>query len=64
MIFEPFFQGSQLRKGAVKGSGLGLSIAKDCIKRMEGELTLVDVDYADVCFRIALPPTPGKLSRV
>jgi two-component system sensor histidine kinase GlrK len=60
MIFEPFFQGSQLRKGAVKGSGLGLSIAKDCIKRMEGELTLVDVDYADVCFRIALPSNAGK----
>ena len=27
MIFEPFFQGSHQRKGAVKGSGLGLSIA-------------------------------------
>ncbi len=60
MIFEPFFQGSQLRKGAVKGSGLGLSIAKDCIKRMEGELTLVNVDYADVCFRIELPSSAGK----
>ncbi|EIC82472.1 integral membrane sensor signal transduction histidine kinase [Serratia sp. M24T3] len=60
MIFEPFFQGSQLRKGAVKGSGLGLSIAKDCIKRMEGELKLVDVDYADVCFRIELPSNAGK----
>ena len=60
MIFEPFFQGSQLRKGAVKGSGLGLSIANDCIKRMEGELKLVDVDYADVCFRIELPTRAGK----
>ncbi len=28
MIFEPFFQGSHQRKGAVKGSGLGLSIAR------------------------------------
>ena len=26
MIFEPFFQGSHQRKGAVKGSGLGLII--------------------------------------
>jgi two-component system sensor histidine kinase GlrK len=62
MIFEPFFQGSQLRKGAVKGSGLGLSIAKDCIRRMEGELKLVDVDYADVCFRIELPSVAEKNS--
>lgn len=62
MIFEPFFQGSQLRKGAVKGSGLGLSIAKDCIKRMEGELKLVEVDYADVCFRIELPSVGANLA--
>jgi two-component system sensor histidine kinase GlrK len=57
MIFEPFFQGSHQRKGAVKGSGLGLSIAQDCIRRMQGDLQLIAVDYADVCFRIELPLT-------
>ncbi|WP_226100470.1 sensor histidine kinase KdpD [Dickeya oryzae] len=55
MIFEPFYQGTHQRKGAVKGSGLGLSIAQDCIRRMQGELNLVAVEYADVCFRIELP---------
>ena len=60
MIFEPFYQGSQQRKGAVKGSGLGLSIAQDCIRRMHGELQLVAVDDADVCFRIELPLTAEK----
>jgi len=57
MIFEPFYQGSLQRKGAVKGSGLGLSIAQDCIRRMQGELLLVVVEDADVCFRIELPLT-------
>ncbi|WP_127960221.1 sensor histidine kinase [Serratia microhaemolytica] len=57
MIFEPFFQGSHQRKGAVKGSGLGLSIAQDCIRRMRGELKLVETPDADVCFRIELPLT-------
>ncbi len=57
MIFEPFFQGSQQRKGAVKGTGLGLSIARDCALRMQGNLQLVPVDYADTCFRIELPCT-------
>ncbi|OIV46050.1 two-component sensor histidine kinase [Sodalis sp. TME1] len=57
LIFEPFYQGSIQRKGAVKGSGLGLSIARDCIRRMRGELDLVSVDYAAVCFRITLPQT-------
>lgn len=60
MIFEPFYQGSQQRKGAVKGSGLGLSIAQDCIRRMRGELRLVRVEGADVCFRIELPLTAEK----
>jgi len=60
MIFEPFYQGSQQRKGAVKGSGLGLSIAQDCIRRMRGELRLVATEDADVCFRIELPLTAEK----
>ncbi|QOV67718.1 MULTISPECIES: two component system sensor histidine kinase QseE/GlrK [Enterobacteriaceae] len=62
MIFEPFFQGSHQRKGAVKGSGLGLSIARDCVRRMHGELHLVDVDHADVCFRIELPLNASEKS--
>lgn len=55
MIFEPFFQGTQQRKGAVKGSGLGLSIARDCIRRMKGDLKIVDNKNGNVCFRISLP---------
>lgn len=60
MIFEPFFQGSQQRKGAVKGSGLGLSIAKDCLHRLQGDLQLVTSKEADVCFRIELNAIAGK----
>lgn len=60
MIFEPFFQGSHQRKGAVKGSGLGLSIARDCIRRMRGKLYLVDEHAQNVCFRIELPLSAAK----
>ncbi|BDH44908.1 two-component sensor histidine kinase [Salmonella enterica subsp. enterica serovar Choleraesuis] len=55
MIFEPFYQGRLQRKGAVKGSGLGLSIAQDCVARMQGKLSLTERPDAAVCFRIALP---------
>ncbi len=59
MIFEPFYQGARQRRGPVKGSGLGLSIAKDCIHRMQGQLSLVSKGPAEVCFRIELPLTHG-----
>ncbi|MDQ8583650.1 ATP-binding protein, partial [Klebsiella aerogenes] len=59
--FGHFYQGSQLRKGAVKGSGLGLSIARDCVRQMQGELSLVDDNPGFICFRISLPAAePGK----
>ncbi|TCW18172.1 two-component system sensor histidine kinase GlrK [Raoultella sp. BIGb0138] len=61
MIFEPFYQGSHQRKGAVKGSGLGLSIARDCVRQMQGELSLEDDEPGFICFRITLPAAePGK----
>lgn len=55
MIFEPFYQGSHQRKGAVKGSGLGLSIARDCVRQMQGELNLEEDEPGYICFRITLP---------
>ena len=54
MIFEPF-SGESSAEGCGKGSGLGLSIARDCIRRMQGELNIATDERADVCFRIELP---------
>ena len=59
MIFEPFYQGSRQRKGAVKGSGLGLSIARDCVRRIRGSLELVEERPGTVCFRITLALNPA-----
>jgi two-component system sensor histidine kinase GlrK len=56
MIFA-FLPGSHQRKGAVKGSGLGLSIAR-LRPQMQGELSLVDAPAGQVCFRITLPSAP------
>ena len=53
-IFEPFEQGSTVRQGVLKGSGMGLSIARESASSLGGELVLVKDEQADVCFRLTL----------
>jgi len=54
-LFEAFYQGRARRKGALKGSGIGLSVAADCARLQHGRLDLVDNDRLAVCFRLTLP---------
>jgi len=54
-IFEPFKRGDFMRNDRVIGAGLGLSIVADCSRLLGGTVTIVDVNYAEVCFRIKLP---------
>ena len=54
-LFEPFKRGTDQRNDNVVGSGLGLSIVADCARMMHGDVACIDVDYADVCFRISIP---------
>ncbi len=58
-LFEPFYQGRARRKGALKGSGIGLSVAVDCARMQQGSLELVSDDLLPVCFRLTLPWQPG-----
>ncbi|WP_026374482.1 sensor histidine kinase [Aestuariibacter salexigens] len=54
-LFEPFKRGHHKRNDNVVGAGLGLSIVADCARMMHGSVKCVDVDYADVCFRVCIP---------
>ncbi|NRB58254.1 MAG: HAMP domain-containing histidine kinase, partial [Salinicola sp.] len=54
-LFEAFYQGSARRKGPLKGSGIGLSVAADCARLQDGQLALVDDTELPVCFRLTLP---------
>ncbi|WP_159578574.1 sensor histidine kinase KdpD [Alteromonas sp. KUL106] len=54
-LFEPFIRGPEPRNDNVIGTGLGLSIVADCARLMHGDVRVVDVDYADVCFRVTIP---------
>ncbi|NVK43973.1 MAG: HAMP domain-containing histidine kinase [Oceanospirillaceae bacterium] len=54
-IFRPFYQGQNRRRGPLKGSGIGLSVAKDAANALGAELTLVRNSEHRVVFRILLP---------
>ena len=54
-LFDPFYQGRARRKGPLKGSGIGLSVAADCAKAQQGYLELVEDARLAVCFRLTLP---------
>jgi len=54
-LFEPIIRGTEPRNDNVIGTGLGLSIVADCARLMHGDVRVVDVDYADVCFRVTIP---------
>lgn len=59
-LFDAFYQGRVRRKGPLKGSGIGLSVAADCARLQQGTLELVDDARLAVCFRLTLPwPTPS-----
>lgn len=51
-VFEPFYQGSARSRGAVQGSGLGLSIVAEYVDRMGGRVGALD------------PGGPGALLQV
>ena len=54
-IFEPFRRGKDKRNDKVMGAGLGLSIVADCARLLNGDVSIVDIEEADVCFRVRLP---------
>jgi len=54
-VFEPFFQSIAKRSGPIKGSGIGLSVARECIEAQGGSLSLATHEKFPVCFRLICP---------
>jgi two-component system sensor histidine kinase GlrK len=54
-VFDPFFQSATRRTGPIKGSGIGLSVARECMQAQGGSLTLVSHKELPVCFRLVCP---------
>lgn len=54
-LFDPFYQGVNKRQGSVKGSGIGLSIAREAVRAMGGNLDLHNNQDGYVSFMISIP---------
>ena len=54
-IFDPFYQGHAPQSSTVRGTGIGLSVARECIQAHGGRIEIVDGIYTGAHFRINLP---------
>jgi len=62
-IFDAFFQGETQPDGYVRGSGLGLSIAREYVEAHGGRIELVDTGGRGASFRLVFPRrSPRNLS--
>ena len=61
-IFEPFFQGARQPASVVRGSGLGLSIVRESLLAVGGNIEVVDCPPWSTCFRLSWPAYRGPLN--
>ncbi len=56
-VFEPFAQGSQQRPiGASRGTGVGLSVVRDCARAHNGHVEILDDELSGAHIRMVLYP--------
>ncbi len=58
-IFDWFFQGERKQSARVKGSGLGLSIAREFVQAHRGTIEVLDGQEGGAHFRVVLPADAG-----
>ena len=54
-LFEPFYRTEHPRHGALKGSGLGLSIVRDCVSLLAGDVQIVHLPGFDFSICVTVP---------
>ncbi len=59
-VFKRFYRVDEARSRASGGSGLGLSIIKNVVKKHDGKIELTSTLKKGSCFRIELPINPEK----
>ena len=53
-VFEPFYQGAGPPRGGTRGTGVGLSVVRDCARAHEGAVEIVDGEFPGAHIRMTL----------
>jgi len=53
-VFEPFYQGAASPQGHVRGTGVGLSVVRDCARVHDGRVEIVDGEFPGTHIRLTL----------
>ncbi|MDX1609005.1 MAG: ATP-binding protein [Halofilum sp. (in: g-proteobacteria)] len=53
-VFEPFYQGTAPQRPGLRGTGVGLSVVRDCARAHEGTVEIVDGRYTGAHIRLTL----------
>jgi two-component system sensor histidine kinase GlrK len=53
-VFEPFYQGANPPQGGVRGTGVGLSVVRDCARAHDGAVEIVDGEFSGAHIRMTL----------
>lgn len=53
-VFEPFYQGTAPRRPTLRGTGVGLSVVRDCARAHDGSVEIVDGRYKGAHIRLTL----------
>lgn len=57
-VFEPFFRADPARRQNIPGAGLGLTIAREIIQRVGGDIRIENRPHRGLVQRVELPYTP------
>lgn len=61
LLFQPFFQGRNQPDSALRGTGLGLALARQYAQMHGGTLELIDHPGRGAVFRVVLPASPPSM---
>ncbi|MEX2576361.1 MAG: ATP-binding protein [Halofilum sp. (in: g-proteobacteria)] len=53
-VFEPFFQGALRPDARIRGTGVGLSVVRDCARAHDGRVEIVDGEFIGAHFRLTV----------